>query len=74
MTEARDYEICLTASDNLRSLVALMQQDGIDVIVASGETKSGLPFTVTLTQGAFAQHAQVDGNAFRHAVAQMREL
>lgn len=73
MTDEDEIATCVRDSRLMRTLVGIMQRRGIDVVVSVGETAHGIPFCVTVTQGAYTQHADVDGRAWRSAVVSDRE-
>lgn len=49
------YRQCLAGSQHLRTLVAMMAQDGIDVVHVGSELVGGTPFVVMVVQGHFAE-------------------
>lgn len=72
MASPHEYRLSLEQSEHLRTLAAMMQQDGVDVAFASAETHGGIPFTTILVQGPFADSAVDVAEALARKVEELR--
>lgn len=72
MTDPNEFAQCLP-SEHLRTLAALMQQQGIEITFATDETHGGSPYTVIVVQGQHTQQAHDLATAFEELISKWRQ-
>lgn len=73
MSDQNQYSKSLASSEHVRTLAALMQQDGIDITITNDETHGGMPFVTVVVQGHFAQMAEDWAQALAVHIAKLRQ-
>lgn len=73
MSDENQYNDCLASSEHIRTLAAMMQQDGIDITVTDDETHGGTPFLSVVIQGQFVQMGRDWANALAKEFARLRQ-
>lgn len=68
-----DLRECLRKSPHLWTLIGLMEQNGVDIASAMGETPHGIPLAIILAQGWTAEKVAEAGRAIERAVADLRD-
>ena len=71
-TPPDQYARSLASSEHLRTLAAMMQQDGIDITFAEDETHGGIPFVSILVQGSYSQDTMFMARMLADTIARQR--
>jgi hypothetical protein len=72
VVDCNDFAQCLP-SNHMRTIAALMQQQGIDITFATDETHGGIPYMVLLVQGPHTQQAHDLVTAFEELISKWRQ-
>ena len=71
MVDCNEFAQCLP-SNHMRTIAALMHQQGIEIAFATDETHGGIPYMVLLVQGPHTQQAHDLVIAFEELISKWR--